>query len=716
MKNIAGRLKSFLRLSGRHSREPSSFKEVFRSFRKVLDTNNKALEIITDMGDKLGGDYLFDIHYIKRTYSELSSAVLSSIKSFDSLTQNKYPQIYDVFIRIDNQINRLIYDIVASSGERVVFYEDITWDMLRDVGGKNAHLAELKNYLKLNVPEAFAITAWAFDELIKYNKLEEKIESLGSSESSLDVLQDLIVNAELPPELDSAVEGAIKKIKAGCREKCFLAVRSSAEEEDGEFSFAGQFETRLNVPLEGKAVKEAYKLVVASLFSAKAFSYFKQLGYDFKKIKMSVECMAMIDAVSSGVIYSTKPDGEGIALMIIAAWGIGKSVVEGQIEADLYLVKKGAIPEIIAVTTGKKEFMEIKNKAGGTEKVHTPDAMIMKPCLTEEQAVELSRQAISIERHFRKPQDIEWAIDRNGRIFILQSRPLRIQEKLSRIPPSSNDYNYRALMKNKGIVVQKGIAAGRVFILRHMEELDNFPKGSILVARQDSSNFIRVMPHVSAIITDTGTPTSHMASLCREFRVPTAVNAGNATEALKHGQEITIDADDEGITVYNGIIRELVESAAKGSMKMEDIYEFRKKRYILRYIAPLNLIDPLLEEFTPERCKTIHDILRFIHEKSVAELVDSARYGIDMLKKHAAVKLDLPIPAGIIVIDVGEGLSLEGGVDKAVYEQITSIPLKAIIKGMLHPEVWHSETVSLTAKDFLSSMMRMSEGSVKSSV
>lgn len=265
------------------------------------------------------------------------------------------------------------------------------------------------------------------------------------------------------------------------------------------------------------------------------------------------------------------------------------------------------------------------------------------------------------------------------------------------------------LIKDKGVVVQKGIAAGRVFILRHMDELDNFPRGSILVSRYDSSNFVRVMPYLSAIITDIGAPTSHMASLCREFKVPTAVNAVNATEVLKHGQEITVDADDSGITVYSGIIREMVEFAAVNYMKMEDVYEFRKKRYVLRYLSPLNLIDPLLEDFTPERCKTMHDILRFIHEKSVAELVDSARYGSGMLKKHAAVKLDLPIPAGIIVIDIGGGLSIAGDPDKATSEQITSIPLRAIIKGMLYPGVWHSDMVSLKAKDFLSSMMRMSD-------
>jgi pyruvate,water dikinase len=142
---------------------------------------------------------------------------------------------------------------------------------------------------------------------------------------------------------------------------------------------------------------------------------------------------------------------------------------------------------------------------------------------------------------------------------------------------------------------------------------------------------------------------------------------------------------------------------------MEKVYEFRKKRYILRYIAPLNLVDPLLDNFSPEACKTLHDILRFIHEKSVAELVDSARDGSAVLKKHAAVKLKLPIPTGIMVIDIGGGLDISADQDGVTFEQISSLPLRAIISGMMHPGVWRSDAVPLHANDFLTSMLRASD-------
>ncbi len=716
MKDIVGHLKSFFGLSRRRPGGDLSFREVFDRFRDVLDNNNRALEIIADMGEKLGGDYLFDVNYIKDAYTRLSAVMAGSIRNFDILTRGRYGQLSGVFDRIDSRVTGMIYDVASLTGQRLFFYEDISWDMAREVGGKNATLAELKNYLKLNVPEAFAITTRAFDEFMEQNGLHSAVEDLrqagGSVEEKLARLRELIIKAEVPPQLGADIDVALEKMGKRCGGPCFLAVRSSGEEEDGDFSFAGQFETVLNVPLEGKAVRDAYKKVVSSLYSVKAAAYQKRLGYEIGKMKMAVGCVVMVDAASSGVIYSSSPDGDRETLIVNATWGLGESIVEGQTDADLYRVRKDASPEILSTETAGKQFMIVNRTEGGTERVSTPADRAGEPCLTPEQVTELAGQAVSVEKYLRGPQDIEWAIDGTGRIFILQSRPLRIEEKaaVAKSPVPQVEARDRILMKDKGIIVQKGTGGGTVFIVRNPDDLEHFPKGSVLVARHDSSDFVRVMPFVSAIITDIGTPTSHMSSLCREFRVPTIVNAADATLTLKQGQKVTVQAAEDGATaVYEGILRELIDHAEKISMKMEDVYEYRKKRFVLRYISPLNLVDPLMDSFAPERCKTVHDILRFMHEKSVAELVDSARYGTSMLKRHAAVKLDLSIPAGIIVIDIGGGLNIAPEQEKADFTQITSIPLRAIVGGMMHPGVWHSNAVSLKVNDFMSSMMRMSD-------
>jgi pyruvate,water dikinase len=585
--------------------------------------------------------------------------------------------------------------------------------MERAIGGKNFALAELKNQLHLNVPEAFFITTSAFHEMVKHNNLRERIASLddgtGAEGTALNELREQILQAEIPPSVDTAIERALEEIRARHGGTCRLAVRSSADEEDREFSFAGQFETILNVPADLVAVRAAYRKVVASLFSANAVAYEKHLGFRPGKMQMAVGCLVMVDAVSSGVIYSSDPAGDPDTLLVNAAWGLGTAVVEGQTDADLYRIKKGAGPSAIEIEPGKKEYMVINLEEGGTGKVRTPEEMKDRPCLVRETVKELSTLGVTIETYFRRPQDIEWALGKDGVIYALQSRPLRIGQKTAvpSVLPAPAD-TAKEIMRDSGIAVQKGIASGRVFIVKYPDELRQFPKGSVLVSRHDSSNFVRVMPYVGAIITDTGTPTSHMASLCREFRIPTIVNAGDATKVLHHGQEVTVAVDDEGKTaVFEGVFSAPQDFAHLSSLPMEDVYEFRKKRSILRYIAPLNLVDPLIDSFTPEGCRTLHDVLRFIHEKAVMELVDRARYGTDIVKKQAAVKLDLPIPAGIIVLDIGGAFLHAGKAGIATYDHIASLPFRAIVKGMLHPGVWDSEAVSLRVNDFISSMMRM---------
>ncbi|HUI67492.1 MAG TPA: PEP/pyruvate-binding domain-containing protein [Nitrospirota bacterium] len=696
--------------------DPEEFKAVFDQFKKVLDSNNRALETITDMGEKLSGDYLFDVNYIKKAYSRLRKDLEYSIRNFDTLTRNRYLRLHDVFGRIDSLIQQMISGAPPVSQKPVLFFEDIPWGMLREVGGKNAHLSEVKNRLSLRVPDAFVITTAAFDEFMRSNGLDEQVARIARephpSDTGLRELQELIIRGTVPPSLNLAMQEAIQTIRSRNGE-CFLAVRSSAEEEDSGRSFAGQFQSILNVSPETERIEHAYREVIASLFSEKAVAYQQQMGYEPGRLKMAVGCMVMVDAVSSGVMYTTAPDGKGDTIIISAAWGLGEAVVEGRTDADLYTVRKGQPHEILGSAIGKKLSMITGLNQGGVTEVATPDDLRGKPCLTSEQTAELASLALKIEKYFGSPRDIEWAIDKGGKVFILQARPLNIAVENSgdvsaerQIP--SPEPAHQVLIRNRGSVVQKGTGAGKVLIARKKDDLIDLPKGAVLVAKHDSSLYVRVMPFVSAIITETGTQTSHMAALCRELKIPAIVNVAGVMEILKPGRDVTLVAGDDGTsTIYEGIVRDIITQAGHEAARMEDVYEYRRKRYILRYISLLNLVDPLMDEFTPEGCRTLHDILRFIHEKSVAELVDSAREGnVKFRKQSALAPLELPVPAGILVMDMGGGLK-SGVSGRATFEQVTSVPFRAIIRGMIHPGAWHSEPVALKAHDFLSSMMRM---------
>ncbi len=220
MNKLAAYIGSLLRPLKRRPRDRESFERLFNGFREVLDRNNRSLEVITDMGDTLGGDYLFDIQYVRRSYADLHAAMDGSLASFDALTQNRYPKLRDVFLTIDGRIRRVIDESTPESDALILFYEKVSADMTGAVGGKNNNLAEIKNSLKLNVPDGFAVTTRAFDIFLRHNHTLEKIQLPDShapvSNTMIHELRDLVLLGDMPPELSRAIEKAVKKIKSRC--------------------------------------------------------------------------------------------------------------------------------------------------------------------------------------------------------------------------------------------------------------------------------------------------------------------------------------------------------------------------------------------------------------------------------------------------------------------------------------------------------------------
>jgi pyruvate,water dikinase len=687
---------------------------LFRLFQKVLETNNKALEIITDMGEKISESYIFDTNYLQNSYRELTATIQASISSFTTLTGNRYA-IEPAFARIHALITDIIQGYSTVESDLVIPFTRVQWDRARDVGGKNYHLAEMANAMKLPVPDGFALTGRAFDEFIRANGLVDKLDRLRDGNATPEILAEIIAliqKGAMPLGLEQGIDQAVSTIIAKHGASARLAVRSSAEEEDDFFSFAGQFETVLNVPLHREALFSAYKTVLASLFSSNAVAYQIQMGYAPGSIKMPVGFLLMVDAVASGVMYTADPvQGNTDLILINAAWGLGPSVVDGRTDPDLYRVEKGTPPRITGARIGRKERMTVLDPEHGTMESETPPDQRQQRCLGDDQILELAGFGMAIESYFKGPQDVEWSLGRDGTLYLLQSRPLNLSEEdkqsaAATLPhETTNEAEYPVLLKNQGLIVRKGIAAGKAFILKNLTDLDAFPKGAVLVAKHDSPHFIRVMPLVAAIITDTGAMASHMASVCREFKIPTLVNTGHATDCIRHGTEITIDCDDEGnSTVYEGLVGSVIDRHLQAGVKMEDLYEFRRKKYLLRYISPLNLVNPLEDEFTPEKCRTLHDILRFIHEKSIQRIIESSRQGS---KGSNLFRLKLSVPTGIQVIDLGGGVTPPDSGNTIDLTHIASLPLQAILTGMTHPGVWSTVSSPLELNDLMGSMLRM---------
>jgi pyruvate,water dikinase len=580
------------------------------------------------------------------------------------------------------------------------------------VGSKNAVLAEIKNVLGLLTPNGFAITTQAFDNFFKYNKLWDPVNALTdswrngelSAGQAADQLQTLIGNGKIQPSLKKAVLNALAPLydETG-RENCRLALRSSAWGEDSEASFAGQYLSLLNQ--SDADIIKGYKAILASMYSESAMQYRLFKGFSENEVVMAVGCQSMVNARISGVVFTFDPAApEADHMLITSVWGLGAPSANGRMAADRYWVKRRIPYKHITLQVARKKEKLTLNEAGQTEILPVPDDSQNRPCLAVDQLRTLAEYGLMIEKHFKTPQDIEFAVDDDDRLFILQARPLNIKfdrSLMSRTLPIIME-KYPVLLDNRGIIVQRGVAIGKVFKVQQDQDLDKFPDSAILVAKYTSPRFVKVIRKTTGILTDVGSATGHMATIAREFRVPSIVNTQGAMALLRNGQEITLDADEN--KVYDGIIKELYDYHLMEE-PIQETYEYRLLRRVLKKTGGLNLLDPSSKNFKPSGCRTFHDIIRFVHEKIVAELINRQYYRSEDPKSDT-VTLKLAVPLHLTLVDIDGGLAAEKNTPYILPEQIVSVPMSAFTQGLLAPGAWSTEPMAVDFGSFMSSMTR----------
>ncbi|MFH0787188.1 MAG: PEP/pyruvate-binding domain-containing protein [Pseudomonadota bacterium] len=694
-------------------KEPS-LKEKFRAFQTLLKGNNSALEIMGDMEEKYSsGEYIFDRQYIRASYSQIRSKVFEMVEALNQMVPQQYEPLYTIFEQVDQTIQRTVF------GRKEIPYspltlslDKVTKDMMEQVGGKNANLGEIRNRVGLPVPDGFAITSYAYKVFIEENKLEEQIRkqlnSLGGSDleaiaSASRKIQQAILMAKIPPPLEKAILTSYEKLTTKAGQVVPISIRSSAVGEDSEVTFAGQYATALNVHQDN--ILQTYKEIVASKFTPRAIFYWKDKGFNEEDIAMSVGCLIMIPSRTSGIIYSQDPNNPSPQTVIISAvWGLGQYAVSGQVSPNVYVLSRED-GRILEKRIPKQEVMLVCHELAGEVEVAVPEEYQGKACLDDEVLKQLFNYALKLENHYQKPQDIEWAIDGAGNLFILQTRPLKIslpQDEMKE--PSLPEIAPERLLIDWGVVASTGVGAGPVYLVKQDQDLIQFPEGAVLVVKHTAPKYVTVMNRAAAIITDIGNVTGHMASLAREFQVPTIVDTREATTLLKPGQLVTVDAVRNKI--YQGVIEELIEKEQKkeqNSLKQTAI--LKKLEEVLSVIVPLNLVDPKDESFKPQQCRTFHDLTRYIHEVSIQEMF---RFNeMDKSSRHQQAKrLISDLPINLYIIDLDDGLIPTHKPRKNVHpEDITSIPMKALWRGLTHPGVSWSGMVEVDLKGFASVML-----------
>ena len=574
----------------------------------------------------------------------------------------------------------------------IAWFDELGKEDIGMAGGKGANLAEMTG-AKIPVPPGFIVTANAYFYFIEQAKLEPKIcqllknldiENNQELRKVSEKIKEEMSISPIPVEIALEIKQAYAKLGEG-----LVAVRSSATAEDlPEASFAGQQRTFLNIQGEDELVV-AVQACWASLFESRAIFYRQQQGYDHLKVGLAVPVQRMVQSEVSGVMFTVEPlinDTEKI--LIEAVYGLGESIVSGEVTPDRYTVDKASL-YIIDKQITTQEYQVTRNpEPHGVEEssitVSVPTSKQSEQKLDDENIIAIARWGKHLEDLYQFPQDVEWA-KQGESLFIVQSRAVTTlqvkEEKLAKIEAESILVGQPASL---------GIASGIVKIVSDASQLDKVKKGDILVAKMTSPDFVPAMKRAAAIVTDKGGRTSHAAIVSRELGIPSVVGTEQATSILHDGQEITVDGSHGRI--YEGIVEgEKVQRSA-----------IMRRRFKTETKVYVNLAQPELADRVAARGVDGVGLLRaefiiadigehprfLLREKRGGEFVDKLAHGINSFAKAFYPR---PVVYRTSDFKTNEYRNLKGGEEFEQYEENPMLGYRGCCRYLREPDVFQME-------------------------
>jgi len=664
------------------------FKDRYHHFKLLLSANKHALEKMAAIEGALRGGGAFGMTFVRSTCTAIAASVLRMIRCMDVLAPEGYPDLRPRFDAIQEKILKLLETSFRPHVDSALVVPlnviDNTWR--EQTGGKMANLGELHGHTRLNIPDGFVITTAAYARFMAHSGLQDEIDRLLQVADAEDTaglmgmssrIQQVVLKAPIPPDLASAVDLAWKALTARHGTGLRIALRSSSLFEDSEaVSFAGQFRTELNVSRD--YLWESYREVVASKYSLQALTYRLRRGIRDEDLAVAVGAMVMVDAVTGGVAYSVSPvDPADRSVHIDAAWGLPKTIVDGSAAFDSFTVERSPELRLAQQTVRYKKDLFACNPEDGVCQMVTAGEMTDRPCLTPEQAVAVARVTLDIEAHYNRPQDVEWALTADGGVTVLQCRPLSVATVEDGGAQFAAAVAAAEVLLEGGVTASPGAGSGPVYLAERRADALKFPSGAVLVVRQAAPHWATLIGRASAVISEQGGFAGHLANVAREFGVPALFGCADAMVRLDANQDVTLDADRR--KVYAGIIEGLQARPPKVVNPMADSPVYQLLQKLDRLIVPLNLLDPTSREFHARNCRTLHDMTRFMHEKSVNEMF---RFGRDHeFPERSSKQLFYQVPMQWWVLNLDDGFAEEVAGKYVKLDQIVSEPMLAFWEG-----------------------------------
>ncbi|MEJ2213231.1 MAG: phosphoenolpyruvate synthase [Gammaproteobacteria bacterium] len=460
----------------------------------------------------------------------------------------------------------------------VIPLEQLGMDDVGKVGGKNASLGEMLQNLAplgVSVPGGFATTADAYREFLAQDKLDQRIaerlnklnvDDVAALQAAGSDIRGWIMQVPYPAAMEQAIDAAYAGLEKEYGNEVSWAVRSSATAEDlPDASFAGQQETYLNVSgLDN--IKKSIREVFASLFNDRAIAYREHQGFSHEEVALSAGIQKMVrsDIGSAGVAFSLDTEsGFDKVVFITGSYGLGETVVQGAVNPDEFYVHKETMaagrPAVIRKTLGQKAIKMIYSGESGApvKTVDVDQTERLHFCINDEEITSLANMIVTIEKHYQRPMDVEWAKDGvDGRIYIVQARPETVQSQ-TQLATTIEKYSLKETGKllSVGRAIGSKIGQGTVRLFNSLDRMNEFQEGDVLLTDMTDPDWEPVMKKASAIVTNRGGRTCHAAIIARELGVPAVVGCGDATEVLSDGVPVTVSCaeGDEG-NIYEGLL------------------------------------------------------------------------------------------------------------------------------------------------------------------
>ena len=656
-----------------------AFRNRYRHFRNLLTANNNALQAMAELEKIYYGGDSYRMAVIRSKITTILVNVFKMIRSLLEMSDGRYTDLEKIFEKISEDLDGIIErKSHLRQGPLILPLTEVNRQERDQAGEKMANLGEIAAIPGLRVPPGFVVTATATrlfltdDHLTEINRRLQVLdpENLNDLYATCAALETIVMDSPLPKSLEELLHVHYARLEKATHPGCRVALRSSALGEDSAgVSFAGLYRTVLNVDLS--SLVTAYKKIIASKYSARAIAYRRKRGYRHEDIEMCVGCLAMVDSLVSGVTYSRDPgEKDSEVIRINATAGIAKGVVDGTTTTDLFLVSREKPHPVVY-----SEMRQGRDQAGNQQSGFAS--------LTYTQIKKLAEAALLLEEHFGAPQDIEWSIDHQGNLYILQSRPLlagQVAEKTIDAAVTTHPDAGEQPFLFGGICAAAGVACGEVFPVDSSADMRLFPKGAVLVLKHPLPEWAPILSQAVAVIAEQGSEAGHLATVCREFGIPALFSLPEAMKTLAPGETITVNASARAI--YHGCRTDLLSQQAVKKNIMAGSPVQRILTEALQHITPLNLNDPSSPQFKSSWCETLHDITRFCHEKSVAEMFNFGQS--HHFDQGSAKRLVGDVPLEWWVINLADAFR-DGVADDAKViriEDIVSVPMLAIWQGI----------------------------------